>query len=107
MHKPYVSKTTPDAFLVDTQTNASYFIDCLEENMSFWTLRKTIHRYITFTEMEIWEKHKPNQPHPNVLFICESVQLGKRVDNLVRRELDSSYADIQMNVSILDDLSIA
>lgn len=107
MHKPYVPNTIPDAFLVDTQTNVSYFIDCLEDSMSFWTLRKTIHRYITFAEMEIWQKHKPNQPHPKILLICESIQLKKRVDNLVKRELDSSYVDLQMTVSIVDDLSIA
>ena len=107
MHKLYVPKSIPDAFLVDAQTNACYFIDCLEDSMSFWTLRKTIHRYITFAEMEIWQKHKPNQPHPNIMFICESAQLKKRVDNLVKRELDSSYVDLQMTVSILDDLSIA
>jgi hypothetical protein len=57
--------------------------------------------------MEIWQKHKTNQPHPNILFICESAQLKKRVDNLVKRELDSSYVDIQMTVSIVDELSIA
>ncbi|RTK94784.1 hypothetical protein EKI60_02675 [Candidatus Saccharibacteria bacterium] len=107
MNKPYVPKTRPDAFLIDNQSDKSYFVDYLEDTMSFWTLRKAIRRYITFAELEIWQKYKLDQPHPNVLFICESAQLIKRVDNLIRRELDSSYVDIQMTASKLDDLILS
>lgn len=105
MHKPYIPITRPDAFLLDTQSDKSYFLDYLEDNMSFWTLRKAIKRYITFTELEIWLKHKPDEPHPEVLFVCESEKLKRKVAGMVNRELDSSFADISMLVtSKVDDL---
>lgn len=98
MHKPYIPITRPDAYLVDTKSDKSYFLDYLEDSMSFWALRKAIKRYIGFAELEIWQKHKPEQPHPEVLFVCESEQLKKRVKNLVKRELDSSYIELNLNI---------
>lgn len=103
MNKAYVPKTRPDAYLLDTKGDKSYFLDSLEDNMSFWTLKKAIKRYITFAELEIWQKYQ-NKPHPNILFICESEQLGKRVENMVKRELDSSYVDITLQVSTFNKL---
>lgn len=96
-NKAYVPKTRPDAFLVDTKSDKSYFLDYLEDIASFWTLRKAIRRYITFAELEIWQKHQ-DRPLPVVLFVCESEQLRKRVEKMVERELDSSYADLDITV---------
>lgn len=104
MNKPYVPKTRPDAFLIDTQSNKSYFLDYIEDTMNFWTLKKAIRRYITFAELEIWHKYQ-TKPHPEVLFICESEQLKKRTDNLVKRELDSSYVDINITTTVLESIN--
>lgn len=105
MNKSYVPKMRPDALLIDSQSDKSYFLDYLEDNMSFWTLRKAIRRFVTFAELEIWQKHQ-NKPHPVVLFISESDKLRKHVENLVKRELDASYVDIQISVSKLTTLTI-
>jgi hypothetical protein len=96
MNKTYIPKTRPDAYLVDSQSDNIYFLDYLEDNMSFWTLRKAIKRYITFAELEIWQKHKPELPHPEILFVCESEKLRRKVDTLVKRELDTSYVDLDI-----------
>jgi hypothetical protein len=98
MNKNHVPKTKPDAHLIDTQTNQHYFMDYLEDSASFWALRKTIKRYIAFAELGIWQKHKPDTPHPHILLICESEQLRKRVEHLVDRELDSSYVELSVEV---------
>jgi hypothetical protein len=98
MNKPYIPKTRPDAYLVDTKADRSYFLDYLEDNMSFWTLRKAIKRYIGFAELELWQKHKPEQPHPKVLFVCESEKLKRKVATMVNRELDASFSDISIHV---------
>ena len=104
MDKPYVPKTRPDAFLVDTQSNKSYFLDYLEDTMNFWTLKKAIRRYITFAELEIWQKYQ-TKPHPEVLLVCESERLKKRAENLLKRELDSSYADIGIATTALESIN--
>jgi hypothetical protein len=95
MDKPYVPKSKPDAYL---ETDKSYFLECLEDNMTYWTLRKTIRKYITFAEMEIWQKHKPGQDHPEVLLICESEKLEMSVRKLVARELDKTYVELDIKV---------
>jgi len=98
MGKDYVPKTKPDALLVDTETNQHYFMDYLEDTASFWTLRKTIRRYITYAELGVWQKRKPGIPHPGILLICESSRLSKKVASLVNRELDSSFIDLGVQV---------
>lgn len=103
MNKDYGPKTKPDAQLIDTQTNQHYFMDYLEDIASFWTLRKAVKRYITYTELGIWQKHKPGTPHPHILLICESEQLSKRVEHLVGRELDSSY--VELSVEVITELT--
>ncbi len=104
MSKDYVPKTKPDAYLIDIQTSQHYFMDYLEDTASFWTLRKTIRRYITYTELGIWQKYKPHTPHPNVLLICESSKLSKKVKTLISRELDSSYVDLGIHIKQVDKL---
>lgn len=98
MGKDYVPKTKPDALLIDTETNKHYFMDYLEDTASFWTLRKTIRRYITYAELSIWQKYKPDTPHPSILLICESSRLSKKVASLVSRELDNSFIDLGAQV---------
>ena len=97
MDKAYVPKAKPDAYIVDKETNRSYFLDCLEASMTYWTLRKTIRKYITFAELEIWHKYKPKQPHPEVLLICESDRLQGSVKKLVDMESDRTYAHITIS----------
>jgi hypothetical protein len=104
--KDYVPKTKPDALLIDAETNQHHFMDYLEDTVSFWTLRKTIRRYITYAELGIWQKQKSGTPHPNILLICESPRLKKRVKTLVNRELDSSYVDLDVHVKQLEDLNL-
>ncbi len=98
MNKPYIPKNRPDAYLVDTQSEKNYFLDYLDQSMSFWALRKAIKRYIAFAELEIWHKHKPDQTQPKILFVCESEKLQRKVEALVRRELDSSYVDLSIAI---------
>lgn len=100
MDKAYIPKTKPDAYIVDKETSKSYFLECLEDNMTYWTLRKTIRKYITFTEMEIWRQYKTNQSHPEVLLICESERLERTVKKLVEKELDRSY--VELGVKVVD-----
>jgi hypothetical protein len=104
MNKDYAPKTKPDAQLVDSQTNQYYFMDYLEDTASFWTLRKTIKRYIAYTELGVWQKHKPNQPHPIILFVCESGNLKKKVESIATKELDSSYVELNILVATLKDI---
>jgi hypothetical protein len=103
MNKPYIPKTRPDAYLSDTKSDKNYFLDYLEDSMSFWALRKAIKRYLTFAELEIWQKHKPEQPHPEIMFVCESEKLRRKVIGMVNRELDKSYVDLHFSVCTLDD----
>lgn len=98
MSKDYVPKTKPDALLVDTETNQHHFMDYLEDTASFWTLRKTIRRYITYAELSIWQKYKPEISHPKILFVCESPGLAKKVVALANRELDNSFIDLSIQV---------
>ena len=101
--KAYTPKTKPDAYMVDKETGKSYFLECLEDNVTYWTLRKTVRKYITFAEMEIWGKYKPNQLHPEVLFICESEKMEKAVGRLAEKELGMTYIELGINAtSILD-----
>ena len=99
MDKDYVPKTKPDAYIVDKEADNSYFLECLEDNMTYWTLRKTIRKYITFAELEVWQEYKPNQPEPEVLLICESAKLEKTVGRLVDKALDRSYANVNIRVT--------
>lgn len=103
--KPYVPKVSPDAYLVDNISNALYFMDYLEDNLSTWELRKVIKRYINFLELEEWQVHKPDQPHPDIIFVCESETLKKRVDRMVSREMDSTFVSISMKVATISDIS--
>lgn len=105
MNKVYVPKIKPDAQIIDTQTKQYYFMDYLEDTASFWTLRKTIKRYITYAELGIWQKHKLNQPHPIILFVCESGNLKKKVESIAIKELDSSYVELNVDVAKEDDLT--
>ena len=105
MRKAFVPRSRPDAYLVDSKSNKSYFIDYLEDTMSFWTLRKAICRYLTFAELEIWQKHQ-DKPRPAVLFVCESDKLVKRVENMTHKELDRSYAALDVRVLMKDKLTI-
>ena len=99
MDKAYAPKTKPDAYIVDKETSKSYFLECLEDNTAYWTLRKTIRKYITFAELEVWQEYKPNQPEPEVLLICESAKLEKTVGRLVDKALDRSYANVNIRVT--------
>ncbi|MFO0955293.1 MAG: replication-relaxation family protein [Candidatus Saccharibacteria bacterium] len=99
MDKAYVPKTRPDAYIVDKETDKSYFLECLEDNMTYWTLRKTVRKYITFAELEVWHKYKPRKLHPEVLLICESAKLEKTVGRLVEKALDRSYASVNIRVT--------
>jgi hypothetical protein len=103
--KPFVPKQRPDAYLIDSKTDQSYFLDCLEDSMSFWTLRKTIRRYINYAELEIWQKYQ-SKPHPVVLFVCETEQLVRKVKSMVSKELDKSYTDIQVEVKLDKELTL-
>jgi hypothetical protein len=103
MDKAYVPKTRPDAYIVDKETDKSYFLECLEDNMTYWTLRKTIRKYITFAELEVWQEYKPYQQHPEVLLICESEKLERTVKKLVDKELDRSYAELGVKVVDSDE----
>ncbi len=104
MDKVYVPKTKPDAYIVDKESNKSYFLECLEDNMTYWTLRKIIRKYITFAEMEIWRQHKPSQPHPEALLICDSEKLQKAVERLTGRELDNTFSDIVVKAMAPSDI---
>lgn len=101
--KTYVPKIKPDAYIVDKVTSKSYFLECLEDNMTYWTLRKTIRKYITFAELEVWQEYKPYQQHPEVLLICESEKLERTVKKLVDKELDRSYAELGVKVVDSDE----
>ncbi len=104
MNKDYVPKTKPDALAIDTQINRHYFMDYLEDTASLWTLRKTVKRYITYTELGIWQKHKPSTPHPHILLICQSPQTKRKVEYLATQELDSSYVELKILVATLKDI---
>ena len=99
MDKAYAPKTKPDAYIVDKETSKSYFLECLEDNTAYWTLRKTIRKYITFAELEVWQEYKPKQPEPEVLLICESAKLEKTVGRLVDKASDRSYANVNIRVT--------
>ncbi len=90
--KTYLPKQRPDAFLQDKTSDQAYMLDCLEDTMSFWTLRKIIKRYIYYAEHEIWEKNQ-STPQPTVLIVCESKQLQKKVSRIIAKELDNTYSD--------------
>lgn len=104
MNKNYAPKTKPDAQIIDAQTNQHYFMDCLEDTASFWTFRKAVKRYITYAELGIWQKHKPNQPHPTILFVCESNNLKKKVESIATKELDSSYVELTITATTLEGI---
>jgi hypothetical protein len=104
MNKSYVPKAKPDALILDTQTNQHYFMDYLEDSASFWALRKTIKRYIAYTELGIWQKHKPGTPHPHVLLICQSSKTKKSAQNIAAKELDCSYVELTIRVAMLENL---
>lgn len=89
----YLPKQRPDGYLVDTTSDKKYFLDCLEDTMTYWTLRKTIKRYIYYFEHEIWQKTQ-DSPVPSVLIVCESEQLRRKIRNVIKKELDSTYAVI-------------
>lgn len=101
--KAYVPKAKPDAYIVDKETDKSYFLECLEDNMTYWTLRKTVRKYITFAELGIWSKHKAEQSHPEVLLICESEKLEKSIGRLTTKELDSTYSELK--IVVIRDMS--
>ena len=104
MHKNDVPKAKPDALILDTQTNQHYLMDYLEDSASFWTLRKTIKRYIAFTELGIWQKHKPDTPHPHIILICQSAKTKRSAQNIAVKELDSSYVELTIRVTKLEDI---
>ncbi len=98
----YLPRQRPDGYLVDTKSDKKYFLDCLEDSMSFWTLRKTIKRYIRYAELEIWQKSQ-DSPHPTVLIICESDQLQRKTKTIINKELDTTYAELNFAVTTLTD----
>ncbi len=97
INKPYIPKLRPDSYLIDTHTNKSYFLDCLEEGMDYWTLRKRVKRFVAFAESENWQSYKA-EPFPDVLLVCESDSLAYKVRRLTEKELDSSYVDFRFRV---------
>jgi hypothetical protein len=94
VHKDFLPRQRPDAYLIDTESDKHYLLDCLEDTMSFWTLRKNIKRFIRYAELEIWQKNQDSE-HPAILLVCESEKLKKQVQNLVNKELDNSFAELQ------------
>ncbi len=92
--KDCLPRQRPDALITDPESDRAYFLDCLEDTMSYWTLRKTIKRYIYYFEQEIWQKAQ-DTPVPSVLIVCESDQLRRRATSLIKKELDSTYAELE------------
>lgn len=89
--KGYLPRQKPDAMLIDTVSSKIYIIDYLDDNMSLWTLRKTLKRLIAYAEMDIWREYR-KEPHPIILFVCESKQLARKVKQIFNKELDNSFA---------------
>ncbi len=102
--KPYVPRDRPDAYIVDSQTSKSYFLEYLRDDMNYWTLKKAIKRYVSFAETDTWQKYK-DSPFPDVLLLCESSKLAYRAKRMAEGELDSSYVDIKFKTaSTMEDL---
>lgn len=103
--KLHVPKQRPDAYLVDTQNDQSYYLEFLETSMSFWTLKKTIRKYITYAELGIWQKYQ-SKPLPTILLVCETDHLERKVKSMAIKELDKSYSDVSILTKLSGDLAL-
>lgn len=72
-----------------------------ETTAPYWRVRNSVKRYISYAESEKWQK-ATNQDFPDVLIVCETKALQKRLQNLTKRELDNTWADVVFEFLVVD-----
>lgn len=97
VHKDFLPRQRPDAYLIDTESDKHYLLDCLEDTMSFWTLRKNIKRFIRYAELEIWQKHQGTE-HSKILIVCSDKSVKRKIINIIKKELDGTYVELEFLV---------
>ncbi len=105
--KDYVPAPIPDALLTrkkpsNTKPN-DFFLDSIEQSLSYKLLISRIRKYVAFAESEAWEKKK-QKDFPTLIFVCENELVQKRVSFQMKKTLDTSYADLKYKIVVRDKL---
>lgn len=99
--KAHFPKPRPDAYIKrikpSTKKPNDYFLLCFEDG-GYWTHRRRIRTIIEYTEREIWEK-ATGKPFPAILVVCESDSLRRGMQNLITKELDTTYVDLNFIIT--------
>ncbi|HET9412195.1 MAG TPA: replication-relaxation family protein [Candidatus Saccharimonadales bacterium] len=86
-------KPLPDAFvsLEIKNTTHYFFIEIVEDTQPFFTVVRSIKKYLDHKESGEWAITETD--YPAVLFICESTSLQKRLQKQITKMLDTSWVD--------------
>ncbi len=103
--KAHFPKPRPDAYIKRIKPSAKlpndYFLLCFEDG-GYWTHRRRVRTIIEYAEREIWEK-ATGKPFPAILVVCENDSLRRGMQNLITKELDTTYVDLKFKVACLDE----
>jgi hypothetical protein len=70
-----------------------YFLEFLEDSVSFFVCRNRLKYYIEYTEEETWED-ATGRTITEILLVCESKILEQRTIRFLKRYLENVYEDI-------------
>lgn len=105
--KDYVPDPLPDALLIRRKLSKTkprdYFLDSIEQSLSYKLLMSRIRKYVAFAESEVWEREKQRN-FPTLIFVCENELVRKRVSFQMNKALDTSFADLKYKVLSRDKL---
>lgn len=105
--KDYLPDPLPDALL--TQRNPSntkpndFFLDRIEQSLSYKLLISRIRKYVAFAESETWEKKK-HSDFPTLIFVCENKLVQKRVSFQLNKALDTTFVNLNTKTIAKDKL---